>query len=151
MLSVEDFISLYISHMKFLTRLLFTFEWPSTMIKVQEKVKKWNESSEEFFVDDESLSGWWTKSPRFKRSMETSSETEQLDELGTLGGNGKLLCEITRRDGLKGHGNLTNGKNRSRTSIPPLFRPLVDHAREMENRGRSFPLEVRRKWWLWNS
>lgn len=30
-------------------------------------------------------------------------------------GNGKLLCEITRRDELKGHGNLANGKNRSRT------------------------------------
>lgn len=26
-------------------------------------------------------------------------------------GNGKLLCEITRRDELKGHGNLANGKN----------------------------------------
>ena len=31
-------------------------------------------------------------------------------------GNGKLLCEITRRDELKGHGNLANGKNRSPTS-----------------------------------
>lgn len=76
-------------------------------------------------INDERESG-----EEFERNVE---RTEQLDEVGEPWGNGKLLCEITRRDELKGHGNLANGKNRSRTSA------LLDRAKKMGNTYSNFP------------